>query len=277
MVARLCQFNCRSASGTLLEAFLCRRLLELPIVLVLLASVALSVNQCLARCARPLPTPLIKAHSVSESCRRILGMCSRIEKLRARRVCAVDAISAFINASRQLTCNKYRPHILSHYRILPLLLHSIRPNHGKVHIDLIRIEEKDLPATLWRVKALIRGRALKEAAHIVCADPMTVAGCFDEFFTTATVAAADHTGLCHDGVEVGIGADRPRQGSRKVRSYGAAVSGCEVSWKMSELKCAKHSLVKVRRSVCVAGCAGVTQMVRGSCNHYQVKSVQGRW
>lgn len=44
MITSLRQLNCRSASGTLLKAFLCRSLFEFLIVLVLLARVGSAVD-----------------------------------------------------------------------------------------------------------------------------------------------------------------------------------------------------------------------------------------
>lgn len=81
-------------------------------------------------------------------------------------------------------------------------------------MGLIRVEQEDLTTALGRVQAFTLGRPLEVAAHIICADPVSLTWRFQKnyaagliatvgFRTAASfLAAANNARLRHADVEV---------------------------------------------------------------------------
>lgn len=82
VVARLRQFNRGSASRALLETLLSCHLPEFPVVIVLLARVAVNtVHQRLARRTRQLSTRIVLTDGVASAGSRVLYVSSWAKKL----------------------------------------------------------------------------------------------------------------------------------------------------------------------------------------------------
>lgn len=66
---------------------------------------------------------------------------------------------------------------------------------------LIHVEEEYLSTALGWVQAFVFSSALEEAANIIGANPVTLAGGFQELLAVGPISAADYTGFRHNGVE----------------------------------------------------------------------------